>query len=222
MSKPYQFPDIARDGRVITKSKIYAMASLGKRMQRLFVTQVEKIVCSYSLDRESINLAPAHGVDAIQVFTIFLRQQEISPEILAAIDKAIRRPLLFQLVYNEQVSLWAAYKRPSEADKSKTVVGSYSSTPWAALESEKRNLPVALNLGTLYHEILKSIIPIQPRPGEAIETTLPRLDELRVKEREADRLEARIRKQKQFNHKVELNHQLKSLRREIEQLQSDM
>jgi len=66
--------------------------------------------------------------------------------------------------------------------------------------------------------LLKDLIPIKPRKKESLNELVSRVDQLRVKEREAVKLENRIKKEKQFNRRVELNRTLNELKQEIKDL----
>jgi hypothetical protein len=61
-------------------------------------------------------------------------------------------------------------------------------------------------------------MPVQPRPNENIAEQIQRVGMIRGKRTEAAKLEARLKKEKQFNRKVEINAQLRSLRKDIEVL----
>jgi hypothetical protein len=56
------------------------------------------------------------------------------------------------------------------------------------------------------------------RKGESLDSLVSRVNQLRVKEREAVKLENRIKKEKQFNRRVELNRALNELKAEIKDL----
>lgn len=214
----YKFPDASRFGRVISKQKIYAHATPTSKVKALFASQVKKITWAYKLSPATVNL-PAHGgVEEIQVFTVGLRTAQLSFEVLKTMDKAIPSPLLFMLTYNKKCRYVAAYKRPSAADKSSWVVSSYFGTRWMGESGEKMELPVVLDMGALYHFLIKSIIPIPKRKDESLDELVQRLDQIRVKEREAAKLEIRINKERQFNRRVELNRMINQLNREIEKL----
>lgn len=214
----YKFPDASRFGRVISKKKIYEHATPTSKVRELFVSQVQKITWAYKLSPATVNL-PAHGgVQEIQIFTVILRTGEVSPEVLTTIDKAIPSPILFVLTYNKKCRYVAAYKRPNAADKSSWVVSSYFGTHWMREAGEKSELPVVLDMGALYHCLIKSLIPIPKRKDERLDDLVQRMDQIRVKEREAGKLEIRINKEKQFNRRVELNRRINQLNREIENL----
>ncbi len=220
MTVLYNFPPNAAFSRVIPKSKIYEHANPGSRIKELFVREVEKITWSYKLSPKTINL-PAHGgVQEIQIFTITLKTGKLSYEVLQTIDKAIPSPILFVVNFDGQVRYVAAYKRPSEADKSKWVVSSYFATDWEDEDAERIELPVVLSLGALYRTILKDIIPLSVRKNEPLDGLVARLDLLRIKEREMAKIHARLKKEKQFNRRVKINAELRKLNQEIDKLTS--
>jgi hypothetical protein len=216
--KFYTFPDSAKFGKMLAKSKIYKHATPSSKVKELFVREVEKITWDYKLSPSTINLQASDGVQEIQVFTIRSRTVSLSREVLQTIDKAIPSPILFILSYNGKCRYIAAYKRPSEANKSKWVVSSYFETEWVKEGLEKRELPVVLNMGALYYTILKAIIPLPIRKSESLIMLVLRVDQLRIKEREVDKLESRMKKEKQFNRKVELNRSLNELKTKIVEL----
>ncbi len=221
MSVLYKFPKAAAFRRMLAKSKIYEHAVPTSKVKDLFVEQVEKITWAYKLSPATINLPASDGVQEIQVFTVSLRIGELSFEVLQTIDKAIPSPILFVLSYNGKYRYAAAYKRPSEADKSKWVVSSYFQSEWMNDDTEKIELPVVLNMGALYQSFLKSLSPLSFRKGESLDSLVSRVDQLRVKERDAVKLENRIKKEKQFNRRVELNRMLNELRSEIRSLKDE-
>ncbi|MBP2030320.1 hypothetical protein J2755_001254 [Methanohalophilus levihalophilus] len=218
MSVLYDFPEQAKFGRVLSKSKIYEHANPTSRVKDMFVKEVEKITWTHKLSSSTINLPVSDEVTEIQIFTIILRTETISEEVLRTIDKAIPSPIIFHLDYRKRSRYMAAYKRPSEADRSKWVVSSYFETEWMDDNSEKTSLPVVLNMGALYQALIKDIVSLPFRKSETLEELVKRMDELRTKEREAAKIESRIKKEKQFNRRVELNSSLNELKQEIQDL----
>ena len=218
MSSLYNFPKAAAFGRMLAKSKIYDHATPTAKVKELFVKEVEKIIWSHKLSPATINLPASDGVQEIQVFSILLRTGELSQEVLHTIDKAIPSPIMFEVKYGGKIKYAASYKRPSEADKSKWVVSSYFLSDWMKEDGSAIELPVVLNMGALYQSLLTSLSPLPFRQGEKLGDLVSRVDLLRVKEREAEKVESRIKKEKQFNRRVELNRTLNALNQEIENL----
>ena len=218
MKTLFNFPVATEFGRVIPKSKIYQHATPSTKVKKLFVQQVEKMTWAYKLSPATINLPASDGVQEIQVFTITLRTAELSQDVLHTIDKAIPSPILFELKYGGKTKYAASYKRPSEADKSKWVVSSYFQSGWIKDNGPASELPVVLNMGALYQSFLASLSPLPFRKGEKLDSLVSRVDLLRVTEREAEKLERRRKKEKQFNRRVELNRALNILKKEIKNL----
>lgn len=218
MSLLYNFPSNTSFGRVLPKSKIYEHATPGSKVKELFVREVEKITWSYKLSPETINLPAKGGVQEIQVFTILLKTGKLSHEVLKTIDKAIPSPILFVVRFGKQVRYVAAYKRQSEADKSKWVVSSYFETGWMNEEAKLIELPVVLDLGGLYRAILKNIIQLPAREEEPIDVLVTRVDRLQILEWQVAKVQTLLNQEKQFNRKVKINAEMRSLKQEIEAL----
>jgi len=165
----FTYPPQALFDRVIPKSKIYAHAKPGKAVKALFVASIGEIVWKYKLSPETINLPARHGVFEIQVFDLSLKTLDLHPSVLRTIDRAIPFPILFQLPHGDRIRFAASWKRPSEADAAKWVIEASFLTPWQSVSSERPPLPVALDLASLYEQLIRRHLPLPPRPGEGLE-----------------------------------------------------
>ena len=87
-------------------------------------------------------------------------------------------------------------------------------------DTERAELPVALDLAGLYEQMLRRLLPLPPRAGETLKAQVERLGQLRSKQNECRKMEARLQKEQQFNRKVELNAQLRVLQATLEKLKS--
>jgi len=217
-SKFYHFPQSAEFGRTLPKSKIYEHSSAKSKVKDLFIQHIDKIIWSYKLSPETINVAAKGFVQEIQIFSIELKQEEIKEEILQTIDKAIESPIFYQLSYKDKIKTIAAYKRPSESDNSKWVMSAYFETPWEPINTPLQPLPIVLNLETLYHVLIKSLIPIPEHSGETMVELINRVEMLKSKQKESSKLQIQLKKEKQFNRKVEINSKLKAVKQQIEDL----
>ena len=211
----FLFPRAAWFGRTLPKSKIYEHAAPGSKVKELFVWQVEKITWSYKLSPATINLPARDSVQEIQVFTVALKNGKLNHEVLQTIDNAIPSPILFVVTFGRQIRYVAAYKRPNEADKSKWVVSNYFETDWVNTDSECAELPIVLDLTALYRALLENIIPLSPRKDEPLADLVARVDRLKILQREAAKVLARLHREKQFNRRVKINAELKELEQKI-------
>lgn len=218
----FEYPKSAAFGRVVPKSRIYDHAGVGTALRDLFVTQVDQITWKYKLAPVTMNLAATKAVSEIQVFGISLRSGKLDEEVLRAIDRAIPFPLIFELTWQGERKAVAAFKRPSDADSAKWVVSSYFATEWAPDDAPRRPLPVALNLGGLYDILITALMPevaVGREPAvEGIQTRVARMEAIRAKTREVDRIKARLAREKQFNKRVAINAELRAARQELERL----
>ena len=216
----FHYPKQAAFERVLPKSKIYEHSKPTSAVKELFVKQVDKIIWQYKLAPETINLPAKPNVPEIQVFTIALKTQELSEDVLRCIDQAIPLPIFYQLTFANRIKLKAAYKRPSDADAGKWVTESYFETDWLDKDTDRAELPVVLDLASLYEHLLRPLMPLPPRTGESLKTQVERLSLLRTKQNEYRKLESRLNNERQFNRKVELNAQLRLLKLAVSKLQS--
>jgi len=216
----YEYPKQTKFGKLVAKNKIYEHANASTALKEKFVNQIDKITWAHKLAPETINLESSESVPEIQIFDVKLKVKDLSEELLKSIDKVIPFPIVFQLYYDDKIKIKAAYKRPSDTDKSKWVIESYFETEWFDLSSPKEALPVALNLTKLYEQMLQTLMPsIKEHSADAsIKEQVSHLQQYKSKEKEYEKLKAKRDKEKQFNRKAELNKQLKSLQKELDYL----
>lgn len=219
MTTFFDYPKAASVGRVVPKTRIYERASAGTALKDLFVAQVDQIVWKFKLAPETINLSATRAVAEIQVFGISLRTGKLDEEVLRAIDRTIPFPLIFELTWSAKRKAIAAFKRPSEADPTKWVVSEYFGTDWTPEDAPRRPLPLALNLGALYDSLLTPLMPVAAPAGEDIQARVARMETIRAKTREVERIKARLSREKQFNKRVAINAQLRALSQELAKLQ---
>jgi Domain of unknown function (DUF4391) len=210
-----RYPAQAAFGRTLPKSKLYAHSHADSRLKKLFVQQVEQIVWQHKLAPETINLPARLAVPEIQVFGLQLKTPELNFEVLRAIDQAVHYPIIFELVHAGRVQVVACYKRPSDADSSRWVLSDYFASGWLADNAPRGALPVALHLGSLYEQLVRALLPTPARPHETLAEQVARLSTLAVRQREADKVAAKLDKEKQFNRKVAINADLRRLRVEL-------
>jgi hypothetical protein len=214
----FAWPPKAAVNRPVAKAKIYAHTKPTAALRDLFVAQVESITWAYKLAPETINLPAKPDVPEIEVFEIALKLPDVNHAVLRCIDKAIPFPILFVLRFDGRSQPIAAYKRPSDAASGQWVVGDYHAAPRQTDGVARPGLPVALDLQGLYEQLLRQHLAVPARPGESLRDQLDRLSLLSAKQTAAAKLETRLAQEKQFNRKVEINAQLRTIRQELDSL----
>lgn len=212
------YPKQAAFGRTLPKNKIYEHSGANTRLKDLFVEQVEQIVWQYKLAPETINLPAKPGVPELQIFSIQLKASELNLDVLRCIDGAVQFPIIFELSFDGRTQVIAAYKRPNESDASRWVLSDYFATAWLPSECERVAMPVALDLGGLYEQVLRRLIPTPARREESLADLVARVEQVAAKQREVEKAASRLAKEKQFNRKVKINAHLRQLKSELEEL----
>jgi hypothetical protein len=214
----FNYPSAAAFGRILPKNKIYEHAKPSAAVRGQFVNQIDKIIWQYKLAPETVNLPAKPSVPEIQIFDISQKTPELSEDVLRCIDQAISFPIIYQLTFDDCIKVKAAYKRPNDADSSKWVLDAYFETEWQTNNTQRAELPIALDLAGLYEHLLRQLLPLPAKPSETLKAQVERLQQIRGKQQECRKMEAKLQKEKQFNRKVELNKQLRQLNQELAEL----
>ena len=215
----YRWPPTAGLGSRIPKEKLYEHGSGTRAVKERFVSEVQRITWAYKLANATIHLAGSDAVPEIQVFRIEAKGTDVSGHVLAAIDKAIPIPIIFEVSRDtgesEQIRMVAAHKQLGTGAPR---LSSYYSTGWQPADTERRPLPTAITLDALYAALLDPLTPIATRAGEKMSEVGARLDAADKLEREIATLERKLRTEPQFNRKVELRRTLKTKQAELNAL----
>ncbi|MBS9403680.1 DUF4391 domain-containing protein [Halomonas sp. TRM85114] len=212
----YQYPAKTLLGRVVAKQRILAHVRATARFRDRLRDDVGQINWHAKLAHNTLNLPGTDDVQELQVFVITLKGDDLHRDVLRAIDHAIPFPILFELQGDRGIRVTAAYKRPSQADPSKWVLDDhYASSDWLPAVTPRQPLPTAIDLKQLYQQILRSLLPVSARQGEALPDQLERLELLESLKKDAAKLAKRLRSEKQFNRKVEMNAELRTIREKI-------
>jgi hypothetical protein len=207
----YRWPEAARFGRVVPKSKFYEQGTVPAAVREKFVSEVQRITWAYKLAESTVNLSGTCAVPEIQVFRIDAKGRDVAESVLAAIDKAVKTPIIFEVNQGEGAArhtrMIAAHKAPSIGTAK---LGSYHSTEWFQHDAERQPLPTAIDLPVLYVRLIESLTSLTAWPGEDATEIASRLESIRKLEREVAALERKLRSEPQLNRKVEIRRTLKS------------
>lgn len=221
----FLYPEQTKFGRVLPKNKVYGHAKPSRAVRQRFVDEVEEIVWRHKLAPETLRLSAKPGVTEIQVFEIALKTGDLREDVLRTIDRAVPSLIFFELTFEGRVRFAASYKRASEIAASQSVVETYFETPWQHATAPRLPLPVALDMAGLYEQMLRqhmlaSPLALRSRAGETLPDTVERASRIRAKRRECKQLEAKLRKETQFNRKVEINAQLRMCQAALAELEA--
>lgn len=213
----YQYPARTLVDKLIPKSKFYSEGGANTRVERLFIEQIESIYWANKLSSATMNIESQEDLREVQIFSVNARVEMLDIEIFRYIDKLIPSPIIFEVYFQDKVKVIAAYKRLSQADNSKVVIGDYFQTEW--LPIERQNLPLFLRLNELYEFLISQLLPNKTNVS-SLADKIKLNQEIAQLETRIKQLEQQLKREKQFNRKAELNINLLKLRDEYIQLTS--
>lgn len=198
-------PHSTEVNRRVAKEKLYANATLNASIKDMIKDQIESVIWRNKLAESTMSVAAGETVKEIQVFEVILRQKALDKRILPAIAKAIPYKILFVLTYGGEAQVWI------EASNT------FYNTDWFTLDEFTLKFE-GLNLDAVYENLARQIaggrLDAEDDIAKAVE-----IDKQRQKlKRDIAALEKKLLREKQFNKQVELNGELKRLRKEMEEL----
>ena len=208
MTEPvlFRWPPSAAFGRTVPKAKFYEHGSVRTALREKFVDDIQRISWAYKLADDTIRLRGTTMVPEIQVFTVETKGEDVSDDVLTAIDKFVHFPIIFEVSSGERVRTVGAQKT---LGGNSPKIGAYHSTEWQPADAERRPLPTAVDLPRLYDAILTALLPVAARAGESMSDVTDRLDRVRKLQREIAALERQLRAEPQLNRKIEHRRQIK-------------
>ena len=189
-------------------------------VKKFFVNQIRVIYWKNKIAPSTTNLAAGTNVTELQVFEIRLSGNELDESVLELIDKKIPYHILFLLEYEGKHQAWIGYKEASASASSVFKVGQYYHTEWM----KEEELPVkveGLNVDAVYENFVRQIAGAQlqqAEAGESLKETVERDAKIRDLKKQIAVLQTKIRKEKQLNRQMEMNKELKKLKKELQLL----
>lgn len=204
----------------IPKQKFYDNLTVSPTLKRSFVDQIRIIYWANKIASSTLNLAEGKNVTEIEVFHIQLNQETLDENVLKQIDREIPYHILFVLEYDGKYKAVIGYKEAAGSGKASFKVDRYYQTEWLP----ETNLPVhldGLNIDAVYENFVRQIagdVLQAATPQESLKESVARDDRRDALQKQINKLQAKIRKEKQLNRQMEMNAELKKLRRELEEL----
>ena len=205
-------PASAAFNRRIPKQKFYEELPLTPALRRVFVGQINAIWWRSKIAPATANLAPGRTVTELEVFELQLAQPSLDEGVLRAIDKRIPYPILYLLTCDGRCQAWIGYQPAGQAG---TQV--YYHTAWQPQEDLMLELR-GLDTDAAYENFVRQIAggALDAPAAEPLPRSIARDQRRRALEKQITVLQNKIRREKQLNRQVELNGELKRLRKELE------
>ena len=213
-------PKTTEFNRRIPKKKFYENMDISPVLKKVFVEQVKNIYWRNKIAVSTTNLAEGKEVTEIEVFEVYLNSPVLDDGLLRQIDREIPYHILFLMEYQEKYQAWIGYNEAMLSGNKAFKVNSYYHTDW--LSEEELPLKITgLSLDEVYENFVRQIagnnLKVQTF-GESLKNTIERNEKKQVVQKQIALLQSKIRKEKQLNKQMQMNHELKKLRKELESL----
>ena len=212
-------PKSTEFNRRIPKQKFYENLTVSPALKRIFVEQIRVIWWRNKIAPDTVNLASGEVVTEIEVFEVALSTPQMDEAVLRQIDKEIPYHILFLLEYEGRYQAWTAYKEAAGSGSNAFKVGAYYHTDWM----EESALPLkldGLNTDQVYENFVRLIAgeDLSAGGGETLKESVERDAHRKELQKQIAALQGKVRREKQLNKQVEMNAELKKMKKELEGL----
>lgn len=178
--------------------------------------QIRLIYWRNKLAATTLNLAAGEAVTEIEVFEVQLNATLLDEALLRQIDKMIPYHILFVLSYEGRAQAWIGYKEAAASGSNAFKVSRYYHTEWMP-ENELQFRVDGLSMDAVYESLVRQIAgdALQADSGESLQASAERDEKRRQLEKQIAALESKMRKEKQLNRRMEINAELKKLKKEL-------
>lgn len=188
--------------KFIPKKIFYEKVSLSSNLKQEFVDKVDKIYWKYKISEDTLNISKTENVEEIEIFELTLKEKVNCQNIIKVITRNIPYIILFEIYYNDEVQY--AIKHNDDI----------YFTNW----NEKIDFNFnGIDLNVVYENIIRSVTNISEQSNN-IDEELEKDKKLKEVQKEIERLENKMKAEKQFNKKVELNKQIIEKKHELENI----
>lgn len=211
-------PKTTEFNKRIPKQKFYENLTVTPALKRAFVEQIRLIWWRNKIALATANLAPGKSVTEVEVLELRLNQPSLDEAVLRQIDREIPYHILFLLEHAGKYQAWIGYKEAASGSAA-FQVRQYYHTGWM----EPERLPIrmeGITVDAVYENFVRQVAgdSLAPSGGEALQDSVERDHRRQQLQKQIAALENKIRKEKQLNRQIELNGELKSLRKKLDKL----
>jgi len=218
-------PKTTEFNKRIPKQKFYENMDISPVLKKVFVEQVKIIYWRNKIAASTTNLAVGSYVTEIEVFEVRLNSPVLDDSLLRQIDKEIPYHILFLLEYQGKYQAWIGYKEAAASGNNAFKVNGYYHTEW--LTEDELPLKVdGLSVDKVYENFVRQIAgdALRSETGktESLKESVERDNRRQELEKQIAALQTKVRKERQLNKQVQLNAELKKLKKEMEVLSSGL
>lgn len=211
-------PKTTEFNKRIPKQKFYENMDISPALKKIFVEQVRIIYWKNKIAASTTNLAAGTDVTELEVFEVRLSSPVLDDSLLRQIDKEIPYHILFLLEYQGKYQAWIGYKEAAASGNKAFKINGYYHTEWLGEDELPLKLE-GLNVDAVYENFVRQIAGDKLKTeaaGEILKESVARDEQKQVLQKQIATLQAKIRKEKQLNKQMQMNTELKQLKKKLE------
>lgn len=246
ISDKLDIPASCEVNSTVFKKLFYENAQMNRRDKKIFAEGIEKIIWLYSFKEDTINLQPYKDTEIdyeeVAVIQVMIEEGTKTDRIAEIIQRTIPYPLILIFTRGNRVMLNAAHKHINRADENKNTAEEFIFTDWmdlGDLSPGEKQFIESLNIKNLsfvncyrfYSDIVDRLMAFNAsgltgnfedlleRDTDEVKSFYDKIENMNIKLAE---LRRDIKKEANFNRKVEINIKIKKLEAKRDKLIQEM
>lgn len=212
-------PKATEFNKRIPKQKFYENLTVTPALRDAFKNQIKTIYWRNKIAPSTVNLAQGKNVTEIEVFEIKLNEDNLDEMVLKQIDREIPYHILFLVERAGKFQTWIGYKEATQSGNNAFKVNRYYHTEWLT-EKDLHIKMEGLSVDSVYENFVIQVAgdELIIKKDESLENAVSRSEEKIQLQKQIEFLKKEIKKEKQLNRQMNLNSQLKVLKKKYNDL----
>lgn len=199
-----ELPNSCYVNKPLPKKLFYEKVGVSSGVKDEFVNLVDKMIWLYKLSPDTIGITKTEKIIEIQIFQINVKEKKIPFSVIKTITKGVQYKILFIIKYNDEYCYSIKVDDIYYSDWNENIKFDFN----------------AINLEIVYENIVKTIIKEQ-ESSKKFDEIIDNKNVLSNLDKRINQLRQKVKNEKQFNKKTELNIELNKLLKEMEDLKNE-
>ena len=215
------YPDSCIVDRTVPKTMFYRFMDVNPKMKKRFVEDVESIRWLYKLSAQTLNVTSSEDMLEIEVFVATLKQADSLTDLFTFIDTHMPHHIVFILQHGDNSMLLVNYKQWKDDTHTEFKITQMFASPWVPTSNLKLEID-GQSLPRIYDNFVAQISGIGEHKAGKMEEIVALQQRIEKEEKEFQKLEKKMRNERQANIQLELHAQVVRARKALQQLKEEL
>ena len=214
MDNILSFPTSTIVNKPVPKNAFYGRSS-DSSLREFLTREFEGIIWLYKLAPATLNVEDGDNVHEIDIFYCKMKENEYSIKPLCAMDELLPRHTIFIIEYGGKVDLLIHHKEMSIVHgEQKWKCGVSELKHDIRIDADTLNIQ-GQSMDAVYNCLLSQISGLSVSSKEEYKEQVELRNHIEILQKQIAALQKRIKAEKQFNRQMELNAEVRKLKKEI-------